>query len=98
MTLRALVPLVLAVVAPVVLAYVAGRFSRWHAGRRDPIDALIAKNAATPRAGMKQVDWQKTEKAGETRWQETLRAQRKTRRPLLRPADKLIAFGTRRSR
>ena len=77
--------LVLFVVVPFACVYGLGRLSRWYAGRHDPIDELIT----TPKwckdgAGwMNTVDKQKVERAGEVRWQETLRAQRKTRK---RPA------------
>ena len=85
MTFRTLLPLALALVAPMVLVYAAVRLSRWHSGRRDPIDGLIAKNVATPRDGMERWDQQKTEKAGELRWQEMLRAQRRTRTRDIQP-------------
>ena len=75
--------LVLALAIPFLLLYGLGRLSRWYVGRRDPIDALIG----TPKwrkdgdGYMDTVDHQKLARAGEVRWQETVRAQRKTRKP-----------------
>ena len=78
-----------------VLVYGLHRLTRWCAGRRDPIDALIAKNAAAPREGMERIDWSKAERAGERVWCETLRAQRKTRRPL---SNEIVPFEKRNRR
>ena len=80
MTWRDAVPLVLAVGVPFAALYGLHRLSRWLTGRRDPIDALIAHNAATSIPGFQRVDWQKADKAGERKWQETLRGQRKARK------------------
>lgn len=77
--LHALVTFVVIVGVPFLALYGLTRLSRWLTGQRDPIDALIRKNAARPRDGMRTVDWQKTEKAGEQRWQEAVQAQRRTR-------------------
>ena len=65
---------------PFAALYGVARLSRWLADQRDPIDELIAQNAATKRDGMATVDWQKADRAGERRWQDTLRGQRRTRR------------------
>ena len=66
---------------PFAVIYGVARLSRWLADEQDPmIDELIAQNAATKRDGMTIVDWQKTDRAGERRWQDTLRGQRRTRR------------------
>ena len=100
MTLRDLLPLVACIAVPLGLLYGFGRLSRWIAGRLDPIDALIAQNAAAPVAGMDRVDWQKAEKAGERVWCETLRAQRKARKkPRSKPQPKNVVDikATRRS-
>ncbi len=83
MTVRDLLPLALAVVTPVALVCAAVHLSRWYDGRRDPIESLITK--PRPCAGMEQVDWSKAERAGEVRWQETLRAQRRTRTRDIQP-------------
>ena len=75
--------LVAFVVTPMVLLYGVVRLSRWQMGRRDPIDSLIC----TPRwctdgdGFMNTYDRQKVNRAGEHRWQETLRAQRRLRKP-----------------
>ena len=67
--------------APFLLLYGLGRLSRWRIGRHDPIDSLIG----TPRwckdksGYMNTVDQQKMNRAGEKRWQDALRAQRKIR-------------------
>ena len=95
MTLRTLLPLALVVIVPTALVYAVVRLSRWQAGRADNIDALIAKNAATFGKDMARMDWAKADRAGEIRWQETLRAQRKTRRPL---SHEIVPFEKRKSR
>lgn len=83
MTLRALVPLALCLAVPFVVLYGFGRLARWCAGRRDPIDALITapKWCKDGEGWMSTVDHQKVNRAGEHRWQETLRAQRRARKP-----------------
>lgn len=89
------------VAASLVALYGLSRVSRWQAGRRDPIDRLIG----TPRwckdgAGyMNTVDQQKVARAGEVRWQETLRAQRKARkRPVApKPHPNVIQMKRRRA-
>jgi hypothetical protein len=46
------------------------------------IDALISVNRAKPIEGMEAIDWRKTNKAGERKWANTLRGQRRyTKRP-----------------
>ncbi len=77
--MKALIPLAVALLVPAALVYAITRISRWHAGQTDDIDALIAKNAAEPRKGMDSMDWAKSDRAGEGRWQGALRAQRRTR-------------------
>mgnify|MGYP001615101698 CR=1 FL=1 len=71
------------VAAALGVAYAVGRIARWQAGRHDPIETLI-KPPRWCRDGkdgyMNAIDQQKAERAGERRWQETLRAQRKTRK------------------
>lgn len=83
MTLRDASVLVVFVAVPVALCYGLGYLARWSAGRRDPIDTLITapKWCKDGAAWMDRVDEQKVARAGERRWQETLRAQRKTRKP-----------------
>ena len=94
MTLSSLVPLVACLAVPFALLYGMGRLSRWFATRHDPIDALI-KEPRWVKDGdtyMNTCDRQKLNRAGEIRWQETLRAQRKTRKPkpkALKPAMRL---------
>ena len=74
--------LALSLAIPFLLLYGLRRLSRWHIGRHDPIDTLIG----TPRwckdkAGyMNTADPQKVNRAGEKRWQDVLRAQRKARK------------------
>lgn len=99
MRLREFAALAGAVAVPLVLAYVVGRLARWAAGKRDPVDALIARNAAQPVPGMEAQDRTKTDRAGERRWQQTLRAQRRTRqKPQQAPANKnIVPLGTRRT-
>ena len=80
MTWRDALLLVVTLAVPFAALYGLSRLSRWAAGRRDPIHALITKNAATPRPGMEKVDWPKVERAGERKWQDTIRGQRRTRR------------------
>lgn len=67
----------------VVLSWATWRIVRGWASRalaaRDPIDTLIAQNRAKPRAGMAKVNWLAIERAGERRWREVLRAQRRVR-------------------
>lgn len=74
--------------------YGAWRLARAWAARvlaaRDPIDALIAQNRAKPRAGMMQANWLAIDRAGERRWREVLRAQRRVRTlPVARGAVKM---------
>ena len=101
MTLRQLIPLVAFVAVPFAVLYGFGRLSRWYLGRRDPIGALIKapKWCEDGRGGwMNTVDSQKAERAGERRWQEALRAQRKARKPAQKPPKNLVQMpGTRRS-
>lgn len=89
--------LVVTLAVPFAAFYGLHRLSRWHAGAQDPVDALIAKNAAQPRDGMDRVDWNKTDRAGEARWQDTLRAQRRTRTRDIQPRI-LPMNGTRKGR
>ena len=42
-----------------VLSTASAVLARWHAGRTDPIDALIAKNKARWCAGMDKPEWSK---------------------------------------
>ena len=50
----------------------------WRRRQRDgDIDQLIALNRAKARPEMETVDWEKVARAGEQRWQETLRGQRR---------------------
>ena len=86
--------LALSLAIPFLLLYGLRRLSRWSAGRHDPIDQLIG----TPRwckdkAGyMNTVDQRKVNRAGEKRWQDVLRAQRKARKvpkPQVRAANVL---------
>ena len=75
-------PLVVTIAVPFAALYGLSRLARWLAWRRDPIEALITP----PRwckdgdRWMDAVDPRKVERAGERRWQETLRAQRKARK------------------
>lgn len=99
--LTAVMPLVAAVTIPFVVLYAGVRLSRWLAGRCDPIDALIANNAATwcedGDGKMDRMDWHKADRAGEHRWQQALRAQRKVRQtPRRQKADRVVPFGGRR--
>lgn len=102
MTFRTVASLLATGLAPFVLVYGVGRFSRYLAARRDPIDDLIGANRATWCDGVDRdgVDLSKpnqrqTERAGEQRWQETLRAQRRSRKP----ADpRIVPFEERRRR
>lgn len=89
------------VVASFTALYGLGRLSRWHASRSDPIDTLIrAPKWCKDGAGwMNTADQQKVERAGEARWQETLRAQRKTRKPVAprKPTNQVIELARRRA-
>ena len=82
MSIREAAYLLVALTVPFVALYGLGRLSRWHLSRHDPIDSLIG----SPRwckdgAGyMNTVDQQKVNRAGEKRWQDALRAQRKARK------------------
>ena len=88
MTMMAILPLVVALAVPVAALYGVARLSRWWVGRHDPIDDLIAKNAAQPRDGMHAMDWHKNNSAGERRWQETLQAQMRASKPRVLPMAK----------
>jgi len=99
MTLRTLVPLALCLAVPFALLYGLGRISRWYANRHDPIDTLIKE----PRwrkdgdAYMDTMDWSKSDRAGERVWCETLRAQRRTRRPAqVTESSNVVAIGIKR--
>lgn len=87
MRLRDILALVLVVAAPFAALYGLAQIARWRAGRRDPISSLIKPPKAL--AGMESVDWSKTDRAGEVRWQEVLegqevlRDQRKTRKNVI---------------
>ena len=61
-------------VAPFVLIWAWPRLLRRLLPDRR-IDALIAANAARPRAGMAAVDWGKVDRAGGRAWDTALRAQ-----------------------
>lgn len=74
-----ILPLALGLAVPVAVLYGLRELSRWYAGRRDPIDTLIRPLRSCP--GMDRPDGQKMDRSGEVRWQETLRAQRKLRKP-----------------
>lgn len=80
------------------VAYVGlAAIARWRERRLDPIDTLIVRNAAVPIADMETTDHQKLARAGEIRWQETLRAQRTVRkspseRRPARASDNLVDF------
>lgn len=91
---------------PFAALYGLHKLSRWYAGRRDPIDTLIraprwcvrAHGAdGQPTAWMNRLDAQKMERAGEVRWQETLRAQRKARKPVPRSRPTLVKDARRRA-
>lgn len=102
MTLRELVPLVVAVGGPILALYGLSRLSRWWTGRHDPIDALITppRWCKSKEGWMDTADSQKVERAGELRWQEALRGQRRTRRrpqPAPRPANVIAMRDKRRA-
>ena len=87
MTLQDAGLLLAALLVPVLVIYGAGHLSRWYAGRVDPVERLIAQNAArwcldAEGKPMSTYDPKMVERAGERVWQQTLRAQRKTRQPL----------------
>ena len=106
MTVRDAVILATFMLVPFVGLYGLSRFSRWYLGRTDNIDELIAKNAFRWRKDgdgfMDTCDHQKLSRAGELRWQEILRAQRRTRkRPdpeKIMPSSKVIHLQERRRR
>jgi hypothetical protein len=90
-TLKALVPLALALALPFGLLVGASQLLRRVTRARDArlADDLITQNKARWRTDtgkpdgkpMDQADWRRIERAGERRWQETLKAQRRTRKP-----------------
>ena len=90
-----LIPLAVALIASMVIVYVAVRLSRWRAGVCDPIGTLI--KPPKPCEGMERIDWSKAERAGERVWCETLRAQRRTRRPAqVTESGNVVAIGIKR--
>lgn len=104
-TLNALVPLAVALVLPFGLLYGASTLIRYFTSTRDArvVDDLIAANKARWRTEngkpdgkpMDRADWRRIERAGERRWQETLKAQRRTRKPS-EPADVVVFRGRNR--
>lgn len=80
MRLRDLLTLAVVVAAPFVALYGVARFSRWRAGRKDNVDALILAAGAKYREGMEASDLQKVDRAGERVWQEALQGQRRLRK------------------
>lgn len=88
MTLRILVPLALCLAVPFAVLYGLSRLSRWYLARHDQIEIRPPRWCKDGDSFMNTMDWQKANRAGERRWQETLRAQRKARK---KPAKQAAA-------
>lgn len=90
-TLKAVGSLAAAVVLPLVVLCGVSQLARRLTRARDNklVDELIAAKGAKQIAGMETIDWQKLDRAGERRWQEALRGQRRARKPT-EPADVVV--------